>query len=80
MFGALARIVTFNKAWETAVLRAYGHEPDWVRRGALAPGSRAQLDAIDLHLHDCRHEAGCRWLEQGWPIHHVQDDGKGTLN
>jgi len=20
-----------------------------------------------------RHEAGCRWLEQGWPIHHGQE-------
>ena len=20
-----------------------------------------------------RHEAGCRWIEQGWPIHHVQE-------
>ena len=22
---------------------------------------------------DLRHEAGCRWLEAGWPIHHVQE-------
>ena len=28
---------------------------------------------VNLHLHDLRHEAGCRWLEQGWPIHHVQE-------
>jgi integrase len=34
---------------------------------------RAWLEAIDLHFHDLRHEAGCRWLEQGWPIHHVQE-------
>jgi len=33
----------------------------------------AQLKAVDLHFHDFRHEAGCRWLEQGWPIHHVQE-------
>jgi hypothetical protein len=62
-----------NKAWETAVLHAYGHEPEWVRRVALAPASRAQLDVIDLHFHDLRQEGGCRWLEQGWPIHHVQE-------
>lgn len=26
----------------------------------------------DLHFHDLRHEAASRWLEAGWPIHHVQ--------
>ena len=73
VFGALgARILNVKKGWETAVLRAHGHEPAWVR-GALAPASRAQLEAVDLHFHDLRHEAGCRWLEQGWPIHHVQE-------
>jgi integrase len=44
----------------------------WVK-GSLALVSRAELEAIDLHFHDLRHEAGCRWLEQGWPIHHVQE-------
>jgi integrase len=74
VFGALGeRISTFNKAWETAVLRTHGHEPEWVRSGALSPTSRALLETIDLHFHDLRHEAGCRWLEQGWPIHHVQE-------
>lgn len=28
---------------------------------------------VDLHFHDLRHEAGCRWLELGWPLHHVQE-------
>jgi hypothetical protein len=28
---------------------------------------------VNLHFHDLRHEAGCRWLERGWPIHHVQE-------
>jgi integrase len=55
------------------VLRAHGQEPEWSSKGALAEASREQLDAIDLHFHDFRHEAGCRWLEQGWPIHHVQE-------
>jgi integrase len=27
----------------------------------------------DLHFHDLRHEAASRWLEAGWPIHHVQE-------
>lgn len=39
----------------------------------MSATSRAQLAAIDLHFHDLRHEAGCRWLEEGWPIHHVQE-------
>ena len=55
------------------MLRAHGHEPEWVRRGTLSKASRQALRAIDLHFHDLRHEAGCRWLEQGWPIHHVQE-------
>ena len=36
-------------------------------------GVAVQLEAVNLHFHDLRHEAGCRWLEQGWPIHHVQE-------
>ena len=73
VFGALGeRILNVKKAWEMAVLRAYGHEPEWVR-GARSTVSRTQLEAVNLHFHDLRHEAGCRWLEQGWPIHHVQE-------
>ena len=34
---------------------------------------QSQLETIDLHFNDLRHEAGCRWLEQGWAIHHVQE-------
>ncbi len=29
--------------------------------------------AIDLHFHDLRHEAGSRWLEAGMPLHHVKE-------
>jgi integrase len=73
VFGELGqRQRSIKKAWETAVLKAHGHEPTWVN-GTLAPVSRAALRAIDLHFHDLRHEAGCRWLEAGWPIHHVQE-------
>lgn len=54
------------------ILRAAGHEPQWVR-SALAAESRKKLAAVDLHFHDLRHEAGCRWLEHGWAIHHVQE-------
>jgi integrase len=74
VFGALgARVASVDKAWMTAVLRAHGHEPAWTRTGALTPGSRDALNAIDLHFHDLRHEAGCRWLEAGWPLHHVRE-------
>lgn len=75
VFGQLGRRVrAVKKAWQSAVLRAHGHTPRWdARRHDFAPESRAQCAAIDLHFHDLRHEAGCRWLEQGWPIHHVQE-------
>jgi integrase len=74
VFGALGEEISNpKKAWERCVLRAHGHEPEWVRRGTLSEASRQALQTIDLHFHDLRHEAGCRWLEQGWPIHHVQE-------
>jgi integrase len=73
VFGALGkRLKSVKKAWETAVLKAHGYEPEWIR-GGLSDESRTRLAAIDLHFHDLRHEAGCRWLEAGWPIHHVQE-------
>ena len=63
---------SIKRAWETAVLKAFGHTPIW-QRGTLAPESRAALAQIDLHFHDLRHEAGCRWLEAGMPLHHIQE-------
>jgi integrase len=75
VFGKLgARVREIKKAWETCVLRAHGHEPEWTKRThGLTAQSRAAFRAINLHFHDLRHEAGCRWLEAGWPIHHVQE-------
>ncbi|MCC7034012.1 MAG: site-specific integrase [Acidobacteria bacterium] len=73
VFGELGRqVATSKRAWETCVLKAHGHTPAW-RGTALAPGSRAALQAIDLHFHDLRHEGGSRLLEAGWPLHHVQE-------
>jgi integrase len=63
---------SIKKAWEMAVLKAHGYAPAWIK-GSLGPASRAAIRAVDLHFHDLRHEAGCRWLEAGWPIHHVQE-------
>lgn len=65
------RVGTIKKQFETAVLKAHGHRVRWAK-GGLASECRAQLRDIDLHFHDLRHEAGSRFLEQGWPIHHVQ--------
>jgi integrase len=61
------RIKSIDKAFTTAVLRAHNVEPVWVgkRGGDLTPATRAHLRAIDLHVHDLRHEAACRWHESG---------------
>ena len=73
VFGQLGmRVRSVKKAWETAVLKAHGHDLQW-RGTTLSSASRSQLQAINLRFHDLRHEAGCRWLEAGWPIHHVQE-------
>jgi integrase len=72
VFGQLGkRVRGIKKTWETAVLKAFGSEPEWVA-SALSAASRTPLRTIDLHFHDLRHEAGCRWLEAGVPIHVVQ--------
>ncbi len=69
-----------KRAWQTAVLKAHAHEPTWTwtkkttkkGSGTLSAESRAAYRAIDLHMHDLRHEAGSRLLEAGWPLHEVQ--------
>ena len=67
------RVGSIKKAWQTAVLKAYGHKPEWVRpSGQLTPELRAIYQQIDLHFHDLRHEAGTRWHEAGVPLHHVR--------
>ena len=55
------------------VLKAHGIKPEWVgRSNRLSAACRERLATINLHWHDLRHEAGSRWIEAGWPIHHVQ--------
>jgi integrase len=67
------KLGNFKRAWETAVLKAHGHTPQWTKKTkALTPEARAVLDQIDLHFHDLRHEGASRLLEAGWPLHHVQ--------
>jgi integrase len=73
VFGILGeRVKNIKRAWETAVLKAHGHKAEWCK-GSLTPASRAQLKAIDLHFHDLRHEGASRLLEDGWPLHHIQE-------
>lgn len=68
-----AKVANFKRAWETCVLKAHGHVPEWTAKSkGLKLASRALLAAIDLHFHDLRHEAGSRLLEAGVPLHHVQ--------
>ena len=76
------RILSVRRAWQTAVLKAHGHQPVWIwkKKGGpndkgstrLSPESETAYRRIDLHFHDLRHEAGSRLLEAGWPVHHVQ--------
>ena len=68
------RVDSYEKGWQTAVLRAHGHTPRWRKDGdGLTPESQAAYREIDLHFHDLRHEAGSRWLEAGMSLHHVKE-------
>jgi integrase len=61
-----------HHGWAIAVLRARGHEPEFVR-GKISPKSRATFQQIDLHMHDLRRECGSRLLEAGAGIHEVRE-------
>ena len=61
-----------SKAWQTAVLKANGHTPQWdYKTKKLRPESQAVYRQVNLRFHDLRHEAGSRWLEAGMPLHLV---------
>jgi integrase len=68
-----SRLTSINRAWHTAVLKSHGQTPAYTATTNLTPESRAALDAIDLHFHDLRREAGSRWLEGGVPLHTIRD-------
>ena len=57
-------------AWETLRLLAHGIEPRSTRKGAA--WNREQLQRIDLHWHDLRHEGACRLLSDGVDIRTIQ--------
>lgn len=82
LFGdAIGQRVSFpRKSFEVAVLKAHGIKPEWTKTHAFTPACRAELHRIDLHFHDWRHEAASRLLENGWPLHHIQQMlGHATL-
>jgi integrase len=66
---------TVRRAWTLAILKAHGIAPKW-RTGTykdLAAESLQQLQAIDLHWHDLRHEYASRLVERGVPLAQVRD-------
>ena len=67
------QVSSVRRAWDTAVLKAHGHEPVWSAPGKLAPESRAVLRSINLHFHDVRRQFACTLLESGADLHDVRD-------
>lgn len=61
---------TIRTAWESLVLIAHGIEP--TRTRAHGRVNREHLAEIDLHWHDLRHEAACRWLAKGLDLRAIQ--------
>ena len=61
---------TIRTAWESLVLTAHGFEP--TRTRAHGRVNREHLAEIDLHWHDLRHEAACRWLSRGLDLRAIQ--------
>lgn len=50
---------------------ANGIEPTRTARGQR-PSNRKALAQINLHWHDLRHEAACRWLAKGLDLRAIQ--------
>jgi integrase len=61
-----------KRAWHTAVLKAHGHPVKLSKTMNLTPECRAALQAINLHFHDLRREAGSRWMDAGVPLGTIQ--------
>ncbi len=67
------QVKKIKRAWMSAVLKAHGHKVALTATANLTRECRNVLEAIDLHFHDLRREAGSRWLEGGVPLHIVRD-------
>jgi integrase len=50
---------------------AVGEQLDSIKTAWKATCRRAGIE--DLHFHDLRREAACRWFEAGVPLHHMRD-------
>jgi len=61
---------TIRTGWETLVLLTHGLEPTRLKHGARV--HHEPLQAIDLHWHDLRHEAACRWWARGLDLRTIQ--------
>jgi integrase len=77
------RVLSFKRAWNTAVLKSHGHTPTFTRKkidehttvktANLSTEARAALRKINLHFHDLRRECGSRWLQGGVPLFKIRD-------
>jgi integrase len=50
---------------------AVGERPDSIKTAWKVTCRRAAIE--DLHFHDLRREAACRWFGAGVPLHHIRD-------
>jgi integrase len=50
---------------------AVGERLDSIKTAWRATCRRAGIK--DLHFHDLRRDAACRWFEAGVPLHHIRD-------
>ncbi len=69
------RLKTFKKAWQVAVLKAHGVDPQW-RKGSykdLTADCQQRFREINLHWHDLRHEYASRLVDRGVPLAQVRD-------
>lgn len=58
--------------WNHCRLRAYGFTPISTPTGGLTAVCRRQLQEIDLHWHDLRHEFACRLDDRGVALGKIQ--------
>lgn len=68
-----APLSDFRYHWSRTRLLAYGFTPHYTRNNkGLTPESRQQIQEIDLHWHDLRHEFACRLDDRGVALGKIQ--------
>lgn len=66
-------LTDFRYHWGRCRLLAYGFTPTWEGQGGgLSKESRQQIQQIDLHWHDLRHEFACRLDDRGVALGKIQ--------